>query len=128
MDEKKQAKWELIVDVAVWTLVSGLIVRYNLSEVCPTFLNLSNAEQFLLYYGWKQFATDKGARKKDEKLTDQEHVDIANAKWDIFKTGEVPVRTGGGGGSVTKFMAELIASGLSEDLVRAAYAKSKTKK
>ena len=76
MSDKKQIGWTLIGHTAVATFPNGREVGFDLDVITD------NNELLVKFYGLKQMLTDKTARPKDERLTDDEKVTVMTEYFD----------------------------------------------
>lgn len=76
MSDKKQIGWTLVGHTAVATFPNGREVEFDLDLVAD------NNALLVKFYGLKQMLTDKTARPKDERLTDDEKITVMSEHFD----------------------------------------------
>jgi uncharacterized protein YeeX (DUF496 family) len=74
--ETKQIRWTLMDHIATATFPNGKTAKFDLTLID------GNNETLMKFYGIKQWLTDKTARTKEEKLTDNEKVDVMTDHFD----------------------------------------------
>ena len=68
--ETKQIRWTLMDRIAIATFPNGKAVEFDLALI------YGNNETLMKFYGIKQWLTDKTARTKKEKLSDNEKIEV----------------------------------------------------
>ena len=102
-DTKKKAKWTLVSEYAVWTGVSKLVVKFDLTMLFPDFMELTTVQQMTVYYGVKQKLADSIAgigkdatdtmRSEDMVLTYERLTDPEDPRWNAEKSVGVKLMT-----------------------------------
>ena len=75
-NETKQIRWTLMSRIATAMFPNGKTAEFDLTLID------GNNETLMKFYGVKQWLTDKTARSKDERLTDDEKIAVMTEHFD----------------------------------------------
>ena len=87
--ETKQIRWTLMDHIATAVFPNGKTAKFDLSLID------GNNETLMKFYGVKQWLTDKTARPKEEKLSDDEKIEVMDDHFDGMVSDGIEISENG---------------------------------